>query len=124
MGSAPGSQMPSDFQPDLPRDAEVIQLSDILPGDVFVLGTDGLFDNAFVENITALIRDSQRSSNGTIESGKSLAETAAKNIATQAAEWASDVSRVSPFALQSSKEGYALPGGKVDDITVLVSVVA
>merc|ERR1711879_563060 len=102
MGSAPGSQMPSDFQPDLPRDAKMIQLIDIVPGDVFVLGTDGLFDNAFVENISAIVRRSQRNSDGIIRGGQSLAETAAKSIATQAAEWANDYSRVSPFALQAA----------------------
>lgn len=105
------------------------------PGDVIVAGTDGLWDNCFISEIIALApkapteRDVQR---------------AASAIAALARKHASDNEFASPYTREALSQGLDLPwwdkllgvqfkngrfqlkqltGGKMDDITVLVSMV-
>jgi len=104
---------------DSPDQADLFELDDIAQGDVLVLGTDGLFDNAFAKDIAAMVSAAERSG----ESGVALAERAAAEIARETALWANDQLRVSPFAVEAAKEGHRFRGGKLDDITVVVAVV-
>jgi len=104
---------------DSPTEADVFELKDVAKGDVLVLGTDGLFDNAFAEEIASLVSGAEMSCGSTTE----FADLAAKTIAQVTAAWAKDRRRVSPFAKEAAKEGHRWDGGKLDDITIVVAVV-
>jgi len=94
---------------DLPHHAVCVNLN-ILPGDLLIVGTDGLFDNLYDEEILEI---AQRSTEPT---------TIAQLIAREAHEVANSKSVVSPFAKSARENGYPLAtGGKLDDITVVVA---
>ncbi|GLC40993.1 hypothetical protein PLESTB_000954400 [Pleodorina starrii] len=103
------------------------------PGDVIIAGSDGLWDNCYVTEIISLLP-------------KSAADvgSAADAIATAARRHASDAEYASPYTREALSQGLDLPwwdkllgmsfkggkvhlkqltGGKMDDITVLVSYV-
>nr|BCL66101.1 hypothetical protein [Volvox africanus] len=103
------------------------------PGDIIVAGTDGLWDNCYVAEIISL---SPRV--------PSDVQAAADAIATAARRHASDAEYASPYTREALSQGLDLPwwdkllglsfkggkihlkqltGGKMDDITVLVSFV-
>jgi len=94
---------------DLPHHAACVNMN-VLPGDLIVVGTDGLFDNLYDDEILEI---SQQSMEPT---------TIAQLIARQAHEIANSKSIVSPFAKSARENGYPLAtGGKLDDITVIVA---
>lgn len=134
---------------DAPRRAEIFELKDVAAGDVLVVGTDGLFDNAFADDIATLVLRAE--SWPFAKKGARLATYAANEIAKHTALWAQDESRVSPYgkklltfaeselnkgvenmfpdtlaqlSLQKRlvREGLN-KAGKLDDITVVVAVV-
>ncbi|GJQ08676.1 hypothetical protein GpartN1_g467.t1 [Galdieria partita] len=79
-------------------------------GDILVLGTDGLFDNLFDEDIKLAV-----------ERTKAFhPNDAAMFLAKKALTCSLDTKRDGPFAVNSKKAGYLFLGGKADDITVLV----
>nr|BBC28495.1 protein phospatase 2C [Eudorina sp. 2006-703-Eu-15] len=103
------------------------------PGDVIIAGTDGLWDNCYVTEIISLL-----------PKGPSDVQASADAIATAARRHASDVEYASPYTREALSQGLDLPwwdkllgmsfkggkvhlkqltGGKMDDITVLVSFV-
>nr|BCL66180.1 hypothetical protein [Volvox reticuliferus] len=103
------------------------------PGDVIVAGTDGLWDNCYVAEIISLS-----------PKAPSDVQAAADAIATAARRHASDADYASPYTREALSQGLDLPwwdkllglsfkggkvhlkqltGGKMDDITVLVSFV-
>lgn len=84
-------------------------------GDVIVAGTDGLFDNLYNNEVTALVVQGVRS--------RVSPEVMAKNIAELARVKALDRKRQSPFSTAAQEAGYRYHGGKLDDITVVVSFV-
>jgi len=82
----------------------------IQPGDLIIVGTDGLWDNLFDDEITEIV--SQASEPMTI----------AQLIARQAHETAASKAVISPFAKAARENGYPLAtGGKMDDISVVVA---
>jgi len=105
---------------DSPHDAEIFELENVLPDDVIILGTDGLFDNMFPYEVSELMVSLSAAADQT---PKGLAGLAARELAHKAAAFSRDASRRSPFAVEAKKEGHWFHGGKVDDITVVVSVV-
>ncbi|MCI07760.1 putative protein phosphatase 2C 55, partial [Trifolium medium] len=86
------------------------------PGDVVVAGTNGLFDNLYTNDITALVVCS-------IIDGLKPHVTAQK-IATLAQQRALDKNWLSPYSAAARENGYHRCGGKLDDITVLVSYIS
>ncbi|PNH00830.1 putative protein phosphatase 2C 1 [Tetrabaena socialis] len=103
------------------------------PGDILIAGTDGLWDNCYMTEVVSLLP-------------KTPAETqsAADAIAATARRHASDTDFASPYTREALSQGLDLPwwdkvlgmsfkggklhlkqltGGKMDDITVLVSYV-
>ncbi|WOH06399.1 hypothetical protein DCAR_0625865 [Daucus carota subsp. sativus] len=83
--------------------------------DVIVAGTDGLFDNMHLEEISAQV--SQGISRGS--DPQDLAWTIAENALYNSF----DRFAVTPFARASRENGGSHSGGKRDDITVLVAFV-
>lgn len=108
------------FSSDSPAIAQSIEVG-VCAGDVVVLGTDGLFDNAFAHEIAEMVRQAEAEVGNDPEA---LARRAATNLAEQAHAWSLDRRRSSPFAVEARLAGHSYMGGKHDDVTVLVSVVA
>lgn len=106
LGSSPGG--------DLPSSAQVFTFT-VAPGDVIVAGSDGLFDNLFNNEITAVVSES-------VAEGLEPQATA-QNIASLARERALDRKRQTPFSMAAQVAGYRFFGGKLDDLTVVVSYV-
>ncbi|KAI4333551.1 hypothetical protein L6164_018340 [Bauhinia variegata] len=99
---------------DRPNCAIKTQFSAI-PGDVVVLGTDGLLDNLYPSQIEDVLRE---------KDGESLKpEELACTIAELAYYTSMDNETYSPFARASEMAGRLHNGGKIDDITVIVACI-
>lgn len=85
-------------------------------GDVIVSATDGLFNNLYEQEIASIIRKS-------LQSGLSPQDIAAL-LAARAQEVGQSKSARTPFADAAHAAGYVgYTGGKLDDVTVIVSTV-
>ena len=77
-----------------------------------LLGSDGLFDNVYDEEIVDICK------NDPSEDPQKIADS----IAQLASKFANHRTRLSPFAKAAQQQGHLFfIGGKLDDITVLVS---
>jgi serine/threonine protein phosphatase PrpC len=93
---------------DKPHHAQRIQV-EVQPDDLIILGTDGLWDNLFDEDIIDIVANAP-----------SDPATIGQLIARQAHIVANDKDIISPFSKSARSNGYPLAtGGKLDDITVL-----
>lgn len=88
----------------------------VVPGDIVIAGTDGLFDNLYNNEVTAIVVQAVRA-------GMEPQLTAQK-IAALARERALDRNRQTPFSTAAQEAGLRYYGGKLDDITVVVSYVS
>ncbi|CAL9081994.1 unnamed protein product [Musa textilis] len=89
---------------------------DLDEGDVIVTATDGLFDNIYEQEIAAIVSKSLQAS----LKPREIAEF----LAMRAQEVGRSASARSPFADAALAAGYpGFTGGKLDDVTVVVSVV-
>lgn len=88
----------------------------VVPGDVIVAGTDGLFDNLYNNEVTAVVVHAVRAGFGP--------QVTAQKIAALARQRAQDKDRQTPFSTAAQDAGYRYYGGKLDDITVVVSYIA
>ncbi|WKA09342.1 hypothetical protein VitviT2T_027000 [Vitis vinifera] len=86
-------------------------------GDVVVVGTDGLFDNVFVDEMEVVIRVLR-------EEGCMEPQLLAKVLAELAEENSLIKSGDSPYTIAALMEGKFRSGGKPDDITVIVARIA
>jgi serine/threonine protein phosphatase PrpC len=107
--------------PDRPTDAQNLSMY-VKTGDVVILGTDGLFDNVFDDEILALVDSSTRYINK-----KRVLDPV--GISDKLAQRALDTSidtraGMTPFSERAVQEGMYHQGGKMDDITVVVGVVS
>lgn len=108
-------QLENDPRGDLPSSGQVFTIT-VAPGDVVVAGTDGLFDNLYNKEIAAVVADATKD-------GLSPDATAQK-IAAFARLRALDRKRQTPFSTAAQEAGYSYYGGKLDDLTVVVSHVS
>ncbi|XP_010261225.1 PREDICTED: probable protein phosphatase 2C 62 isoform X2 [Nelumbo nucifera] len=89
---------------------------DLDEGDVIVTATDGLFDNLYEQEIASIVSKSLKAS----LKPKEMAEF----LAMRAQEVGRSESARSPFADAAQAAGYTgYIGGKLDDVTVIVSLV-
>ena len=88
---------------------------DVLPGDIVVVGTDGLLDNVFDTATAASVTKFRDDGNDCHQAADSLAELAHKNGLREEGD--------SPFSAGSRQAGRDRQGGKRDDVTVLVAYV-
>uniref|UniRef100_A0A0D9VQL6 Protein phosphatase n=1 Tax=Leersia perrieri TaxID=77586 RepID=A0A0D9VQL6_9ORYZ len=89
---------------------------DLQEGDAIVTATDGLFDNVYEEEIAAVISKS-------LEAGLKPTEIA-EFLVARAKEVGRSATCKSPFSDAALAVGYlGYSGGKLDDVTVVVSVV-
>ncbi|GKV29878.1 hypothetical protein SLEP1_g38756 [Rubroshorea leprosula] len=107
-------QLESGFNGDLPSSGQVFTVP-VAPGDVIIAGTDGLFDNLYNNEITAVVVHAVRAGLGP--------QVTAQKIAALARQRAQDKDRQTPFSTAAQDAGFRYYGGKLDDITVVVSFV-
>ncbi|KAJ6834492.1 putative protein phosphatase 2C 55 [Iris pallida] len=107
-------QLESGNGSDLPSAAQVFTVP-IASGDVIVAGTDGLFDNLYNSEVTAIVVHAVRAGLGP--------QVTAQKIAALARQRAQDKNRQTPFSSAAQDAGYRYYGGKLDDITVVVSYI-
>ncbi|EPS68754.1 hypothetical protein M569_06015, partial [Genlisea aurea] len=108
-------QLESGNSGDLPSSGQVFTVP-VAPGDVVIAGTDGLFDNLYNSDITAVVVHAQRAGFGP--------QIAAQKIVALARQRAQDKNRQTPFSTAAQEAGFRYYGGKLDDITVVVSYIA
>lgn len=84
-------------------------------GDVIVAGTDGLFDNVYDNELTGVVVRSTRAGHGP--------QLTAQKLVALARERAEDRNRQTPFSTAAQEAGFRFYGGKMDDITVIVSYI-
>ncbi|XP_043713344.1 probable protein phosphatase 2C 55 [Telopea speciosissima] len=99
---------------DLPSSGQIFTIP-VAPGDVVIAGTDGLFDNLYNNEVTAVVVHAMRA-------GLEPHATAQK-IAALARQRAQDRDRQTPFSTAAQDAGFRYYGGKLDDITVVVSYI-
>ena len=87
----------------------------VAPGDVVVVGTDGLFDNLYNEEVAEIVLDAVRAGLEPL--------VTAQRIAVLARQRALDRNRQTPFSTAAQEAGFRYYGGKLDDITVVVSYI-
>lgn len=107
-----------------PRDADLIRFP-VLPGDIIVLATDGLFDNV---DETEILEITQRWLDKHSRQAKSAKEPGdcpelsklASQLVNHAYELSLDTTRDSPFAVLAKENDINWThGGRTDDITVV-----
>ncbi|XP_047177347.1 probable protein phosphatase 2C 55 [Vigna umbellata] len=103
------------FCPILSRLCTMVFTIPVAPGDVIVAGTDGLFDNLYNNEITAVVVHAMRAGLGP--------QVTAQKIAALARQRALDKDRQTPFSTAAQDAGFRYYGGKLDDTTVVVSYV-
>lgn len=87
----------------------------VAAGDVIVAGTDGLFDNLYNNEVTAVVVHAVRAGFGP--------QVMSQKIAALARQRAQDKNRQTPFSTAAQDAGFRYYGGKLDDITVVVSYI-
>ena len=88
--------------------AQIIEIP-IKENDIIILGSDGLFDNLFEDQILNLLFDDQ------------MINEKAKYIADLAMEFAMSESAFTPFTKNALENNLYHKGGKLDDISVIVA---
>jgi protein phosphatase PTC7 len=97
---------------DLPSVADNYKFN-VLPGDMIVTGSDGLFDNLSDTVIRDILLDL------TVENFEEKLE----EICQICISVALDENVLSPFALEARRHGYKKEtGGKMDDLTVIINI--
>ncbi|KAJ3012183.1 hypothetical protein HKX48_006421 [Thoreauomyces humboldtii] len=106
---------------DSPTDAQTFCVK-IEEGDIVILGSDGMFDNVFDEDIVDLIRTVVRSSGSR---GRSVDPKKISDALLRRAREVAEDSRYasSPFQSRAIQEGMYYQGGKMDDVTVLAGII-
>ncbi len=89
--------------------------------DLVILASDGILDNMFDKDILHCLKSSQDWMSDLIEDHDT--EKAAVCLAERASKLSQDPTYDSPFAQHARQHNKNFPGGKVDDITVIVGQV-
>ncbi|KAG1368738.1 putative protein phosphatase 2C 55 [Cocos nucifera] len=91
-------QLESGNGSDLPSSAQVFNFP-VAPGDVIIAGTDGLFDNLYSNEVTAVVVHAVRAGLGP--------QVTAQKIAALARQRAQDKNRQTPFSAAAQDAGYS-----------------
>jgi protein phosphatase PTC7 len=89
-------------------------------GDIIMLLTDGVLDNVWPRELAAIVALVMQ------EQGSVSDEELVQKLANVCVEYSRRcsliVDRRSPFEAEAERHGLSMPGGKVDDSTVLVAL--
>ncbi|KAI9278609.1 phosphatase 2C-like domain-containing protein [Phascolomyces articulosus] len=119
------------FVTDMPKDADqkTFFLKD---NDIILLATDGYFDNVYPQETLSLINSNMKSivhpssTTSTSMTDEEVASTVrglAKSLTDAARRYSLDPKRLSPWARDARAHGSNYRGGKIDDITCIVTLV-
>lgn len=97
---------------DKPSNAEM-NTHQVLKGDLVIVGSDGLFDNMYNEDIIKVVNDNINKASKTLQS-------TADDILRETYRLSLDRSYISPFAKHAEEHNLYFRGGKSDDITIVV----
>ncbi|CAG8466869.1 16064_t:CDS:2, partial [Racocetra fulgida] len=100
---------------DKPKDSQEFTVK-VQKRDVVVIGSDGIFDNLYEDDILEEITKFTHSQGDD-------PQVISDALAWRAKAASEDVNNVSPFQSRAMQEGLYYQGGKKDDISVLVAVV-
>lgn len=111
-----------------PKDADTASIP-VMPGDIVLLATDGLFDNIDLEEIVDLVSEWEKSQfidtgfdlREPSASGQASIDQLAKRLVERAREVSLDKNRDSPFAVLAKENDIMWGGGMPDDTTVIVA---
>ncbi|ORE05292.1 protein serine/threonine phosphatase 2C [Rhizopus microsporus var. microsporus] len=108
---------------DLPKDADTKKFY-LKNGDLILLATDGYFDNMYSEETLEIINAGMESIEGKDpDMVKATIRRLAKTLTEKARRQSLDPKRLSPWAKAAQAHGSNYRGGKVDDITCIVTLV-
>jgi protein phosphatase PTC7 len=110
-----------------PADADTASIP-IMPGDLIILATDGLFDNMDLDDVVQVVTQWEAehfpSAMGTVDPAVSAHDTIqllAQKLVNVAREVSLDAQRDGPFALLAKENDILWSGGMPDDTTVVVA---
>uniref|UniRef100_A0A7S0MYG8 Protein phosphatase n=1 Tax=Cryptomonas curvata TaxID=233186 RepID=A0A7S0MYG8_9CRYP len=95
---------------DTPSKADYFILDELAEDDVLVLATDGVWDNMYEEDMTRIVQDL---------AGRP--SSIARSLAEMSHAHGRDPYYASPFSTNAAARGLRYMGGKLDDVTVVVS---
>ncbi|PHU19008.1 putative protein phosphatase 2C 80 [Capsicum chinense] len=107
-------QLESGNAGDSPSSGEVFKIP-VAPGDVIIAGTDGLFDNLYNNDISAVVGHATRAG--------LPPQVVAQKIAALARQRAQDKKQANPFSAAAQEAGFRYHGGKLDDVTMVVAYI-
>ncbi|XP_047267392.1 probable protein phosphatase 2C 55 [Capsicum annuum] len=107
-------QLESGNAGDSPSSGEVFKIP-VAPGDVIIAGTDGLFDNLYNNDISAVVGHATRAG--------LPPQVVAQKIAALARQRAQDQKQANPFSAAAQEAGFRYHGGKLDDVTMVVAYI-
>jgi len=87
---------------------------------IIIAATDGVWDNLFEPELLQLLKPSATSSSATPPTPSSP-EVMARAISEASHLHGKDERFMSPFAVNAARHGLSFAGGKLDDVTVVVS---
>ncbi|KAL5033849.1 hypothetical protein RTP6_001755 [Batrachochytrium dendrobatidis] len=104
---------------DGPGDAQVFSIP-VQEGDIVVIGSDGIFDNVFDDEIVEILGGHTHASRPELSDPQRMTDA----ILYRAREVAENTRfGSSPFQTRAIQEGFYYQGGKMDDMTVVVGIV-
>lgn len=103
---------------DSPKDTQSFNIK-VTEGDIVIIGSDGLFDNVFDEDIVDIVASKTKAN---------ILQSDPQQIADALLRRAREVSEdtrfaSSPFQSRAIQEGFYYQGGKIDDITVICGII-
>ena len=124
LGFSNVSNAPNNFES--PTDADTASIP-VMPGDIIILATDGLFDNMDLHEILEIVTKWEKeyfpSSAGTLAmqtNGTQAIQKLAETLVNTARTLSLDNQRDGPFALLAKENDIMWGGGMRDDTTVIV----
>mmetsp|Transcript_3643 Transcript_3643/g.6375 ORF Transcript_3643/g.6375 Transcript_3643/m.6375 type:complete len:390 (+) Transcript_3643:323-1492(+) len=104
---------------DMPSNADTYEYR-TEEGDIVIMGTDGLFDNLGTDEVI----DALESLGFALSNDLETLEKLASHLSTTALLVSQNANVMTPFARSARDQGFEYQGGKLDDITVVIAVVA
>lgn len=111
---------------DLPKDADTKRFF-LKDGDLILLATDGYFDNMYSHETLEMINSSMKPIEESQTDNEVVTATIrglAKTLTDRARRLSLNPKRLSPWAKAAQAQGSNYRGGKVDDITCIVTLVS
>ncbi|KAJ3215699.1 hypothetical protein HDU67_010410 [Dinochytrium kinnereticum] len=92
----------------------------VLEGDIVIMGSDGIFDNVFDEEVLEIVKGVIKGGNPAYSDPQKITDA----LLRKARDVSEDNKTISsPFQTRAIQEGLYYQGGKLDDVTILAGVI-